>query len=341
LLLNITLHGMEEAAGVRYHTSKGRSGWVRPGSPVLVRYADDQLAFCVSKEQAEQVKQRLVAWLELRGLTLNERKTQIVDLSQGCDFLSFNIRRYRGKLLIKPSADAIKRIRGRLRSEVRALYGANVAAVTKVLPPIIRGWAAYHRVVVSSRTFSSLDDYMWRLLYKWAKHSHPTKPKRWVVSRYFGRFNRAREDRWIFGDRETGIYVPKFSWTKIVRHAMVNGWASPDDPALAQYWADRRRKGNPPPLNGVGLWLLKRQNGRCSECGDFLLHAYQPPQSPEEWERWLKTIRMAIRKQWISTHREGGKPDDRRLVHASCLKRLRRHTHDAQRYAARRAFGPA
>jgi RNA-directed DNA polymerase len=341
LLLNITLHGMEEAAGVRYHTSKGHSGWVRPGSPVLVRYADDQLAFCVSKEQAEQVKQRLVAWLEPRGLTLNERKTQIVDLSQGCDFLSFNIRRYRGKLLIKPSADAIKRIRRRMRSEVRALYGANVAAVTKVLPPIIRGWAAYHRVVVSSRTFSSLDDYMWRLLYKWAKHSHPTKPKRWVVSRYFGRFNRAREDRWIFGDRETGIYVPKFSWTKIVRHAMVNGWASPDDPAQAQYWADRRRKGNPPPLNGVGLWLVKRQKGRCSECGDFLLHAYQQPQSPEEWERWLKTIRVAIRKQWIATHREGGKPDDRHLVHASCLKRLRRRRHDAQRYAARPALGPA
>lgn len=324
VLLNIALHGMEEAVGVRYHTAKGHTGWVRPDSPALVRYADDQLVFCASKEQAEQVRHRLVAWLKPRGLSLNEEKTQVVHLDQGCDFLSFNVRRYRGKLLIKPSADAMTRIRGRLRAEVRALYGANVAAVTKTLPPIVRGWAAYHRIVVASKAFSALDDYLWRLLYKWAKRTHPTKPKHWVTARYFGRFNRAREDRWVFGDRETGIYVPKFSWTKIVRHVMVNGGASPDDPDLAQYWADRRRKGNPPPLNGVGLHLVKRQKGRCAECGDFLLHAYHQPQSPEEWEQWVKTIRMAIRKQWITTRQEGDTSDNRRLVHASCLTRAQR-----------------
>jgi RNA-directed DNA polymerase len=324
VLLNIALHGMEEAVGVRYHTAKGHTGWVRPDSPALVRYADDQLVFCASKEQAERVRQRLVAWLEQRGLALNEEKTQVVHLDQGCDFLSFTIRRYRGKLLIKPSADAMKRIRGRLRAEVRALYGANVAAVTKTLPPIIRGWAAYHRIVVASKAFSTLDDYLWRLLYKWAKRTHPAKPKHWVTARYFGRFNKAREDRWVFGDRETGIYIPKFSWTKIVRHVMVNGGASPDDPDLARYWADRRRKGSLPPLNGVGLYLVKTQKGRCSECGDFLLHAYHQPQSPEEWEQWVKTIRMAIRKQWIATRQEGDMPDSRRLVHASCLTRARR-----------------
>ncbi len=103
VLLNIALQGMEKAVGVRYHTTGGRAGWVRPGSPALVRYADDQLVFCASKEQAEQVRQRLMAWLKPRGLALNEEKTQVVHLDQGCDFLSFNIRRYRGKLLIKSS----------------------------------------------------------------------------------------------------------------------------------------------------------------------------------------------------------------------------------------------
>jgi RNA-directed DNA polymerase len=43
VLLNIALHGMEEAVGVRYHTAKGHAGWVRPGSPALVRYADDRV----------------------------------------------------------------------------------------------------------------------------------------------------------------------------------------------------------------------------------------------------------------------------------------------------------
>jgi hypothetical protein len=43
-----------------------------------------------------------------------------------------------------------------------------------------------------------------------------TSPKHWIVDRYFGRFNKARQDRWVFGDRDSGAYLLKFSWTKIV-----------------------------------------------------------------------------------------------------------------------------
>ena len=84
-----------------------------------------------------------------------------------------NVRRYHGKLLIKPSKVAIRRIRERLRTEMWALRGANAQAVIKRLNPIIRGWAAYYRTVVSSEVFTSLDSYVWTLTYKWAKHSHP------------------------------------------------------------------------------------------------------------------------------------------------------------------------
>ena len=100
-LMNVALHGMEEAAGVRYW--EGGTLRAVPGSPVLVRYADDVLALCHTREQAEHVKQRLARWLEPRGLALNEAKTRITHLDQGVDFLGFEIRRYRGKLLTKPS----------------------------------------------------------------------------------------------------------------------------------------------------------------------------------------------------------------------------------------------
>jgi RNA-directed DNA polymerase len=114
VLMNVALHGMEQAAGVRYHSSGFRAGATRADSPVVVRYADDLLALCVSREQAEQVKARLTGWLAPRGLAFNEDKTRIVHLDQGCDFLGFNVRRYRGKLLIKPSKAAVKRHRERL-----------------------------------------------------------------------------------------------------------------------------------------------------------------------------------------------------------------------------------
>ena len=71
---------------------------------------------------------------------------------------------------------------------------------------------------------------MWKLAYKWAKWRHPNKPKRWIVGRYFGKFNPFRHDRWVFGDRDSGAYLLKFSWTKIVRHVLVKGGHPPTTP---------------------------------------------------------------------------------------------------------------
>ena len=322
LLLNVALHGLEEAAGVRYVTSGKLAGDTRAGSPVLIRYADDMVVLCHSQEQAGQVKARLAEWLAPRGLAFNEDKTRIVCLSEGFDFLGFNVRRYRSKLLIKPSKAAIRRLRERLAAEMRILRGGNTMAVIATLNPIIRGWAAYYRGVVSSRQFHSLDNYLWKLTYKWATWRHANKPKRWIVSRYFGRFNKFRNDRWVFGDRDSGACLVKFSWTHIERHAMVKGSASPDDPALASYWARRRRARLP--LDRYILRLLTRQAGLCPLCGDHLLTADQPPQSPEQWEHWwLQVTRTAIAASYLALHGRPGPPDDdqTRLVHASCQRR--------------------
>jgi RNA-directed DNA polymerase len=68
LLLNVALHGMEEAAGVRYRTAGPDAGGVKPGHPLLVRYADDLVALCHTKEQAHQVKEQLAEWLAPRVL---------------------------------------------------------------------------------------------------------------------------------------------------------------------------------------------------------------------------------------------------------------------------------
>ncbi len=107
---------------------------------------------CASRAQAEQVKARLAGWLEPRGLAFNEAKTKIVHLIEGFDFLGFNIRRYpNGKLLTKPSKEALRQIRRRLSAEMKALRGANADAVITRLNPVITGWAAYYRIGASKR----------------------------------------------------------------------------------------------------------------------------------------------------------------------------------------------
>jgi len=322
LLLNIALHGLEEAAGVRYIQNGKQAGEIKRGSPSVTRYADDLVACCCSQEQAQQVKADLAVWLAERGLAFNEAKTRIVEVALGFDFLGFNVRRYRnGKLLIRPSDAAIKRFRQRLKAEFRRLRGSNVAAVLAVIAPITRGWAAYYRGVVSKRVFASLDDYLWRLTYKWACWTHPNKPKRWIADRYYGRFNKARDDNWVFRDRDTGAYLPKLAWTEIKRHVMVKGGASKDDPGLAEYWTDRGRMIKPP-LDRHHVSLLTGQDGDCPLCGEPLLDTDDPPQSPQGWEWWyLWVTRQALRADHL-TYQYSPAADRRTyLVHAACKRR--------------------
>jgi RNA-directed DNA polymerase len=324
-LMNVALHGMEEAAGVRYYTLGDGALRADRRGPILVRYADDLLALCHTRQQAQQVKERLARWLAPRGLAFNQAKTQITHLDQGVDFLGFHIRRYpNGKLLTKPSKDAMRQIRNRLSAEARSLRGANADAVIARLNPIITGWAAYYRIGVSKRAYNALDAHLWRLAWKWAKLSHPNKPKRWITHRYFGMFNPARQDKWVFGSRATGYYLRKFAWMKIVRHRMVAGRASPDDPALAGYWEQRRRRTHLP-VDAATWHLLRRQHGRCPLCRGLLLHAGHQPQDPGEWQQWHTATRKAIRKHAITTVTDLGTPDERaahHLIHAHCRRRI-------------------
>jgi RNA-directed DNA polymerase len=139
VLLNVALHGLEEAAGVRYRTT-GKDGYARNDSPVLVRYADDFVACCLTRQQAEGVRERLTEWLAGRGLSFNQDKTRIVPLTQGFDFLGWTFRRYpSGKLLITPSKAAIRTHREKLAAEMRRLRGSNATAVIAALSPLIRG----------------------------------------------------------------------------------------------------------------------------------------------------------------------------------------------------------
>ena len=252
---------------------------------------------CHSRQDANDVKARLVAWLAPRGLVFNEDKTRVVSLEEGYDFLGFNVRRYGGKPLIKPSKAAVRRIRERLRTELRSLRGTNAQAVIKRLNPIIRGWAAYYRTQVSAEIFGALDNYLWKLTYKWAIFSHANKPTSWVFARYFGKFNKARQDRWVFGDRTSGAFMHNFAWTNIVRHRSSNTRRHPTTPRLPTTGpgddAKRPCRSTAPPYGSTEV-----QDGRCAICGASLLAVEDRPQTPREWETWLATARKTIDVIW-------------------------------------------
>ena len=323
MLLNIALHGMEEVAGTRYYPT----GWVTADCPVLIRYADDFVVHCHTRQDALEVKAKLAAWLASRGLAFNEDKTRVVSLDEGFDFLGFNVRRYHGKLLIKPSKAAIRRIREKTPHRAALPARSNAQAVIKKLNPIIRGWANYYRTQVSAAIFADLDVYLWKLTYKWATSSHANKPKSWVVHRYFGQFNKARQNRWVFGDRHSGAYMHYFAWTHIVRHLVVKSGASPDAKITLCLFLPFPPPTPPSPTTGPCDGASQSCRSTTPPCGSskprtaavrsatrLFFAADQQPQTPSDWEEWLTSTRATI------TIVKPVTPDtaEHRLIHAAC-----------------------
>lgn len=273
LLANIALHGMESALGVKYK----KRGEIF-SNRVIVRYADDLVVFCESKEDTEKAKLVLNEWLDKKGLKLSEEKTKIVHLSEGFDFLGFNIRHYAvsdtktgWKLLIKPSKKSVQNIRDKLRQEWLKTIGHSANAVREKLNPIIRGQANYFRIGVSSETFTKLDKWMFHREYRYAQRTHPTKNWNWCQNKYWGRLNLERQDNWVFGDKQTGKYLLKFSWFKIDRHILVKGKSSPDDPSLKDYWKKRelaKAKDHAPSIQK----MAQKQSCVCPICGNSLFN---------------------------------------------------------------------
>jgi RNA-directed DNA polymerase len=166
----------------------------------VVRYADDYVVFCCTKREAEQATATLTAWLAERGLTLSTEKTRIVHLKDGFDFLGFSVNHYRVtdrvsgyKLLIRPSKQAVREVKIKLRELWKTLHGHAAATVIRTLNPVIGGWATYSQGVVSTKTFQKLDAWMYRRCVRSVRRMHPTKSWKWTRHRYWAAFIRSEQ----------------------------------------------------------------------------------------------------------------------------------------------------
>ena len=277
LLANIALHGMEKALGIKYN-SKGNS----IGKRIVVRYADDFVILCETKQDAELARNEMDSWLFQRGLELSHEKTNICHITEGFDFLGFNIRHYKVKntktgykLLIKPSKKFLHKTRNDIREIFLNHSGKSVTTLIGKTNPVIRGKANYLGKQVSSKAFADLDYYLFKRQARFVNRTHPNKNKKWKKNKYWGRLNLLKKDNWVFGDKQSGSYMLKFTWTKIKRHSLVSKRASPDDPALKEYWEKRNKKIQ---KSEVTKWNTKqeqvafKQSYRCPICKQSLFN---------------------------------------------------------------------
>lgn len=242
----------------------------------LVRYADDFVITGSSKELLENEVQPLVAsFLTERGLTLSAAKTRITHIEEGFDFLGQNVRKYRGKMLIKPASKNVSAFLDTVRAIVRRNKASTQAVLIHQLNPVIRGWANYHRHVVAKAIFSKADSEIWKALWQWAVRRHPKKGKRWIRDRYFHSVN-ARHWDFAVEDRDPAdgtsklVRLAQASESAIKRHCKIRSTANPFDPHWESYFAQRQAARMPDNRQSRQrlLRLWGAQGRRCPVCDD-------------------------------------------------------------------------
>ncbi len=268
VLANMTLDGLEAVLKEKFQRISRKKPKMN-----MVRYADDFIITGNSKEWLEnEVKPVVVEFLAARGLILSPEKTKITHIEEGFDFLGWNIRKYNGKLLIKPSKANVKAHLGKIREIIQGNKTAKQANLIKRLNPILRGWANYHQHFVAKKTFGRVDHKVWSMLWRWAARRRPNKGAKWIKAKYF----KTKGSRnWVFAateEKEDGkqkeLVLLRESDTPIQRHVKIKADANPHDPQWAQYfeyrWGNKMLKSSKGRRKLYRVWL--RQDGLCPDC---------------------------------------------------------------------------
>jgi RNA-directed DNA polymerase len=271
LIANAALHGLETVVAEAHPKAK------------VIRYADDLVVLHPDLETIKAAKQTVSLWLNGIGLELKPSKTQITHTLNrhegkvGFDFLGFHIRQYSVgkthsgktsgrypkllgfKTIIKPSKEAIQRHYRVICSVIDLNLATSQAHLIGRLNPLIRGWTNYYATVVSKDVFDKLANLMFIRLLRWANRRHPTKSRKWIVSKYW----RLEKGSWDFAPKDDVSLLQHYK-TPIRRHIKVRGHKSPYDGDWV-YWAKRR--GRQPGVPKRVATLLKKQSGKCALCG--------------------------------------------------------------------------
>lgn len=278
-LMNMTLDGLERLLQERLPTRQKVNGRTHFNKLNFVRYADD---FIITGESPEFLRDKVLPvvkeFLTERGLQLSEEKTVITHIEDGFDFLGKNIRKYNGKLLIKPSKTSVKSFLEKVRSIIKGNKSTKQETLIRKLNPVIRGWMNNQQYVVSSKVFSRVDYEIYKCLWQWAKRRHKKKGRKWIAQKYWHHIG---SRQWTFSvpyENQSTEGEPLYckleyaTDTKIIRFKKIVAEANPFD----EYWTDyfEEREGEKLLNSTKGreklLTIWRRQHRRCPVCGELI-----------------------------------------------------------------------
>lgn len=265
VIANLALDGLESQLKARFPKVKVN----------FVRFADDFVITGQSKELLEDEVGPLVEhFLAERGLQISPIKTHITHIDDGFDFLGQNVRKYNGKLLIKPSQKSVKALLTKVRTLIKNSGWQSAGHLLMRLNPILRGWTNYHRHAVSKETFRYIKNIIFQMLRRWIKFRHPTKSWKWRKAKYF---RSVGNRNWVFYGEIVGkdgkthtVNLFDVAGVTIKRHVKIKGAANPYDPDWEPYFEKRLDQQMIATFKGRNqlLALWHSQKGCCPVCGE-------------------------------------------------------------------------
>jgi RNA-directed DNA polymerase len=208
----------------------------------FVRYADDFIVTGKSKSILDEtIKPAIETFLSERGLKLSQQKTCITHIKHGFTFLGQTFRKHGNILHITPSKEGLQALIRKVGSMIRKHVNAPIEALVKKLNAALRGWANYHRHVVSSVAFGRVDTYVFRELWRMVRRRHQNKTYGWLARKY-----------WSAAGKHVFSFVHKYkNKTRILkvirvgsigikRHIKIKAEANPYLPEFGEYYWRRR-----------------------------------------------------------------------------------------------------
>jgi RNA-directed DNA polymerase len=275
LLMNIAFHGLE---------NKLLAHFTKRYAVKVVRYADRVVIFFKTLEDVLEAKEIVSQFLKPIGLSLSD-KSRIghsmerlpgIERPPGLDFLGFNFVNgkcsiHRGvkstqgkkqlfKLITRPSRDAVAEHKANLRVTLKKVKSAPLGKVIERMASVMREWTWYQSVTQCHKTFSKMDSWLWKRLWKWACRRYK--------GRKIAKLKCFSVKGWKFGfiDRKTNIPMglSRHDQTKVRKHVKVKPGASIYDSSLALYFAKRIPDSHPRSKNLRGIFV--KQNYSCPVC---------------------------------------------------------------------------
>merc|ERR1711933_336441 len=274
LLINIALHGMEEYVTKEF----GKRNQIK-----VIRYADDFVIFGKTLTDVQRAKELTIEFLQPVGLNLSETKTRIGHSMEkkpgtsgpiGLNFLSSHFRNikcspHRGvkntkgvtqpfKLITKPSREAVANHKKALNRILVNYKGAPLGSVIERLAIRIKGWTWYHSITQSTRTFSKMDEWLFKKLWKWSKRRYRTAGK--------SKQNCFSVKGWSFGfinQEKKEFILDRHDKTRVRKFVKIKPGASFYDGNLV-YFAERLSLSNIRIKNLRNLF--KKQKFKCPHC---------------------------------------------------------------------------